>query len=148
MKEFECPKCKTIVTYPDDKDMYAEMVAHIEKCSIAAQPSKTKNIADVLPKEVLNGNIIGMDECLGLPLMVMGMTWRESTFKEETRYLALEIMMDGEKKILNTGAERIIEAFTYVKPEELPLEVIFGKVTTKAGRRVYRIVKPEENVAK
>lgn len=145
MNQFDCPKCQTAVTYPEDGDLYTVMATHIEKCSGAAQPSKTKNIADVLPKEVLNGNIIGMDECLGLPLMVTGMTWRDSTFKEETRYLALEIMMDGEKKILNTGAERIIEAFTYVKPEELPLEVIFGKVTTKAGRRVYRIVKPGEN---
>jgi len=145
MKNFQCPKCNTTINYPDEADLYKEMVAHIEKCSGAAQTPKTKNITDLLPKEVLNGSIVGIDECLGMPLMVTGMAWRESSFKEETRYLSLEILVDGEKKILNTGADRIVEAFTYVKPENLPLEVIFDKLTTKAGHRVYRIVKPGEN---
>lgn len=145
MKLFECPKCKMMVTYPDDGDQYKEMVSHLEKCPGTDQPPKAKNIADVVPKDVLNGNIVAIDECLGIPLHVIGMNWRDSSFKEDSRYLALEILMDGEKRILNTGAERIIQAFTYIKPEDLPLEVILDKLTTKAGRRIYRIVKPGEN---
>jgi len=49
------------------------------------------------------------------------------------------VEIDGEDFLLNTGAERIIQAFRQLRAEDLPVVVCFEKVKTAKGRRIYRI---------
>lgn len=134
-----CSQCGVNVEYDDEKEtLYDVAIRHIPNCTPAVK-APYANLLDKLPHEAKQANIVGVEEVLGKPILVKGFTYRDSTFKEDTEYLSLEVVVDGEDKVLNTGAERIIHAFKYVKLEQLPAYVTFEKVMTKAGRRVYRI---------
>lgn len=141
MKEFACPRCQEKVGYADDANLHEVLVAHAATCPVpaATTPKTPKNVVDLVPKEVLDGNLLSMDDIINTPVLVTAMSWRESSFKEDTNYLQLEIELDGKKSILNTGAERIIRAFEYIKKEDLPMFATFEKVTTRNNRRVYKI---------
>ncbi len=138
--EHLCPKCNLVIEYDDEQEnLYDVALRHITDCKPAEAVARP-NLVDDLPDEAKKADLVSVEDVLGKPILVKGFTFRDSTFKEDTEYLSLEVEVDGEDKVLNTGAERIVHAFKYVKYDQLPAYVTFEKVMTKAGRRVYRIV--------
>lgn len=140
MEQFICPRCGGVIDYnPSEKGAYEVILDHAPACPGRVTKLEVKRIEEVVPKEVLEGNFISIEEVLGKYIMVISIDWKDSTFKEDTQYLSLEIEVDGEPKILNTGAERVLQVFRTVKAELLPLYVCFEKLQLPGGRRVYRI---------
>jgi len=134
-----CPQCGQSIEYDDEKEtLYDVAIRHLPQCN-PAEKAQYENLVDKLPEEAKRADLISVEEVLDKPILVKGFTYRDSTFKEDTEYLSLEVEVDGEDKILNTGAERILHAFKYVLLDQLPAYVTFEKVSTKAGRHVYRI---------
>lgn len=139
MKEYTCPKCKQTMEYDEVEDIFAVISDHLNKCPGAEKQLAYKRITDVVPEDVLKGNIVTMDEILGKDILIKDIAWHESTFREDTEYLSLTIDLDGEEKTLNTGATRVIDVFKYVDMKDLPIYASFEKVTLPGGRRVYRV---------
>lgn len=138
--EHLCPKCNQVIEYDDEKEnLYDVALRHLGDC-IPPEAAAAPNLVDILPDEAKQADLISVEDVLGKPILVKGFTFRDSTFKEDTEYLSLEVEIDGKDKVLNTGAERIVHVFKYVTLDQLPSYVTFEKVVTTAGRRVYRIV--------
>lgn len=136
---WKCGVCGEIVSATEEAELGLAISNHVVTKHSMPPTHEVKRIQDVLPQEVLEGNICSIEDVLDRDILVKDMSWKDSTFKEDTEYLSLVVEVDGEDKILNTGAERIVQAFHYLKLEDLPIYVCFEKVATKAGRRVYRI---------
>lgn len=139
MKEYTCPQCKQTIEYDEEQNIFEVVADHLAKCPAAAKPIQYHRITDVVPEDVLRGNIVTMDEVLGKEILVKGIKWADSTFKEDAEYLSLTIDLDGEEKVLNTGATRVLEVFKHVDENDLPIYSSFEKVTLPGGRRVYRV---------
>lgn len=138
--EHLCPKCNQVIEYDDEtENLYDVALRHIGDCK-PPETALVPNLVDSLPDEALKADLISVEDVLDKPILVKGFAFHDSTFKEDTEYLSLEVEVDGKAKVLNTGAERIVHAFKYVKFDQLPAYVTFEKVVTSAGRRVYRIV--------
>jgi len=139
MSECFCPQCNKKIYYSEEKNLYIVMAEHLTKCPSAHERPAYQRITDVVPEDVLRGNIVTMDEILGKEILIKAIGWQDSTFKEDAEYLSLTIDLDGEEKILNTGATRVIEVFKHVGDNNLPIYASFEKVTLPGGRRVYRV---------
>lgn len=122
--------------YPDEAELTGE--------GQPAAAGKIRAITDVLPDEVIRGNLIPMEEVIGREIVVTNFTLKDSAFAEDQQYLSMEIALDGRPYILNTGAERILSAFRLLEHEDLPVSVTFETAKTVAGRRIYRIKSGEE----
>ncbi len=136
-KSHVCPKCQASISYTEDADLYEVVADHIAHCPGAPLSTKAHRITDVVSPEVMKGNIINIDDILGQEVLVTGITWRESTMKEDAEYLSLTLDMDGVKKVLNTGAERVVAIFRTLLPADLPIYCAFEKIQLPNGRRVY-----------
>jgi len=137
MKHYTCPKCQAVITHEDNADLYEVVAGHFPSCHPAQAAPAIKRITDVLPPEVLKGNLITMDEIIDREVLVTAMAWRESTFKEDAEYLSLTLEIDGEEKALNTGATRVCSVFKVLPAESLPIYVRFSKIVIPGGKRVY-----------
>ena len=138
-EEVACPKCGEVLTFEAPQTMYDAFIDHISKCPQKVPVKVVKRITDVVPEDALKGNLITMDELLGQDILITGMIWRESSFKEDTDYLSLTLELQGEEKVLNTGAERVLQAFRAVPPDSFPFYATFEKIQLPNGRRVYRV---------
>lgn len=139
MSEVTCPQCNQIIHFSEEENLYIVMANHLSTCPSAQEQPVYKRITDVVPEDVLRGNIVTMDEVLGKEILIKAIDWQDSAFKEDAEYLSLTIDLDGEEKILNTGATRVIEVFKHVGEKDLPIYTSFEKVTLPGGRRVYRV---------
>jgi hypothetical protein len=134
-----CTRCGEAIEYDDSVSLYEVALEHASNCKGPSMPREHKKITDVLPPEVFKGNLVTMEEILGLEVLVIDMTWRDSTYQEDAQYLSLTILWENEARILNTGAERVVQVFKQLKHEALPVYVCFEKITLPNGRRVYRV---------
>lgn len=139
MKEYTCPKCKQKVEYDEEQNIAEVVDAHLANCPEAPEATPYHRITDVVPEDILKGNIVTIEEILGKEILVKDISWHDSTFKEDAEYLSLTIDLDGEEKVLNTGATRVVEVFKHVDEKDLPIYVSFEKVTLTGGKRVYRV---------
>lgn len=137
--QIACKFCGAIIVPVDGATIYEAIQDHGATCPGATGGLAGRDIKDFLPPEATEDNLVGMEDVLGKRILVTELTWRDSTFKEDTQYLSLTVQVDGEEHTLNTGAERIVQAFKFLDPSHLPLYVTFEKVVTKANRRVYRL---------
>jgi len=140
MDEFTwtCPVCNEVLATDSWERLGLMLTTHKEKHE-TGQAAAVPWLKDVVPEEVLKGNLVTMDEVIEKVILVKDFSLKDSTFKEDTFYLSLVIEVDGEERILNTGAERIVQAFKQVDKGKLPVYVTFEKVMSSGGRRVYRI---------
>ncbi len=138
-KTHVCPKCLAVITYEEGADLYEVVADHILFCKGAPAVVPHKRITDVVPPEVMTGNIVSIESVLEQELLVTAFDWRDSTFKEDASYLSLTILIEGEEKTVNTGAERVIAVFKSVDPGALPIYCAFEKIQLPNGRRVYRV---------
>lgn len=139
MKEYTCPQCNQTVEYEKEQNIFEVVAGHLAKCPKTAKLTPYHRITDVVPEEVLKGNIVTMEDILGKEILIKALNWQTSTFKEDAEYLSLTIEIDGEEKIVNTGATRVIEVFKHVDENDLPIFASFEKVTLPGGKRVYRV---------
>jgi len=139
MNEFVCPDCHQTIYYGEGENLYIVMANHQKKCPSAQKQPTAHRITEVVPDDVLRGNFVMMDELLGKEILIKAISWQDSTFKEDAEYLSLTIDLNGEERILNTGALRIIDVFRYVNNKDLPMYASFEKVTLPGGRRAYRV---------
>lgn len=139
MFELHCPKCTKVFKGDIWEPVADDYSKHIAAGCVPSAPPQYKNVADVVPEEVLKGNLVSMEDLIGKVLLVKEFVLRESTFKEDTDYLGITVDVDGEEKVVNTGAERVVQVFKALDPLLLPLYVIFEKVILPNGRRVYRV---------
>jgi hypothetical protein len=137
MKSYICPQCHQVVNYDESADPFEQAAKHLETCSGAKLEKRYPRITDVVPPAVMKGNLITIEELLGKEVLITGLDWKESTFKEDTDYLSLTVEVDGEEKVLNTGAQRVVAVFKEVKLEDLPIYAAFDKITLPGGKRVY-----------
>ena len=137
-EKWVCPQCKKEFSYEKPDELSQIIFDHGAKGCVEVL-TKIFNLTEVLPKEVIEGNFLTMDDAIDHLLLVKDFSLKESAFKEDTQYLSLTVEVDGEDYMLNTGAERIVQVFKQLPHEKLPVYVTFEKVMTKAGRRVYRI---------
>lgn len=100
---------------------------------------KVKPITEVVPAEALRPNLITTEEVLGKEIIVTDLTYRDSSFHEDQQYLSLNIILNKQSYILNTGAQRIISAFEFLSKDNLPISMTLEKVKLATGKRVYRI---------
>lgn len=141
-----CQYCEARLEAPTWEELAQVMKGHGETCPGRVKEAKAppegklvRPISEVVPPEALEGTLIGMEEVLEKLLLVKAFKFRESTYKEDSEYLSLTVDLDGEERIVNTGAERVVQVFRYLKPEDLPVFVTFEKALTKQGRRIYRV---------
>ncbi len=134
-----CTRCGKTIEYDDSETLYEVALRHAPSCAGPEPPRVYRKITDVLPPDAFKGNLVSMEEVLGQEVLVIDMSWQESTFKEDAQYLQLTIEWEKEAKILNTGAERVVQVFKQLKHESLPVYVCFEKITLPNGRRVYRM---------
>ena len=139
-----CEACGALLRGTTLKELILAVDEHNLTCPGAKPPPPpgdkvARPITEMVPPEVLRGTLVGMDEVLDKLLLVKDYRFRESAYKEDTEYLSLTVDLDGEERIVNTGAERVVLFFKYLKPEDLPVFVTFEKALTKQGRRVYRV---------
>lgn len=137
-----CPHCEAKLEAPTWDALAKAAQEHEKSCPRLAVPQAgppARNITEVLPPEVLRGNLVTMEDELEKLILVTDFIFRDSTLKEDATYLSLTVEIDGETKVLNTGAERVVQAFRALQHKDLPVYVTFEKVATTAGRRVYRI---------
>lgn len=139
MQTYTCSQCGMDIQYEAGADLFQVAIDHLPKCSGKVATPVHKRITDIVPPDILAGNFITMDELLNQEVLVTGIEWKESTFKEDTDYLTLTIELDKEEKKLNTGAERVVAVFKAVKPEDLPVYCAFEKIQLPNGRRVYHV---------
>lgn len=139
VKIYTCPQCGQTITHDENAEVYQVVIDHLAKCPGTASKPAYKRITDVVPSEVMAGNIISVDSILDREVLVTYITWKESTFKEDADYLSLTVLIDGEEKQLNTGAERVVQVFKAVDPAALPIYCAFEKIQLPNGRRVYRV---------
>lgn len=139
MYQLKCETCGKVIEGEQWELVAHDLVEHAKTCQAKPVTAKVKTISDVVPKEALEGNLTTIEELLGKLVLVTGMTLQESSFKEDTNYLSLTIEVDGEEKVLNTGAARVLSAFQALDPEQLPIYATFEKVAIPGGRRVYRV---------
>lgn len=139
MVQLTCSLCKKVFTGEEWELVALELAEHAKGCAGQAAPIPIKHISDVVPKEALEGNFTTIDEILGKLVLVKDFTFKESTFKEDTHYLSMTLEVDGEEKILNTGATRVTSAFQALDPALLPIYATFEKIILAGGRRVYRV---------
>jgi len=138
-KIYTCPVCHQDINYDENDNLLEVAVAHVPKCPKLVSSTPHKRITDVVPPEVFKGNFISMDELLDQEVLVKGMDWQASSFKEDAEYLTLTVEVDGEERKLATGAGRVMEVFRAVKITDLPIYCAFEKIQLPNGRRVYRV---------
>jgi len=124
---------------PTPEELMRQVKEHDLECGEEKPKAMAPRIEDLVPEEVIRGNLITMEDVLDRDILVKAMTFKDSAYQEDAQYLSLTVEVDGEEFILNTGAERVIQAFRHLKAEDLPVVVCFEKVKTSKGRRVYRI---------
>jgi len=134
-----CPRCGTRMVARTLEELRQQVKEHAEECREEIPKAMAPRLEELVPEEVIKGNLITMEDVLDRDILVKAMTFRESAYKEDAEYLSLTVEVDGEEYILNTGAERVIQAFRHLKAEDLPVVVCFEKVKTAKGRRIYRI---------
>jgi len=133
-----CPHCETRVTVKENQDYAPTIGEHLATCP--KRPKQTiPNITDIVDRETLEGNVILMDDIIDQRILVKDFSLKDLSFKEDTLSLSLQIELDGEDYMLNTGAERVVQVFKTIAHDQLPFYLTFEKVHTSAGRRVYRI---------
>jgi len=121
------------------EDLQRAVAAHEKKCTEGGVLGRPRRISEVLPPEVLSGNLLTIEEVLEKDLLVVDFTFKESTFREDAEYLSLKVELEDEEFTINTGATRVVQVFRQIKKEDLPLWVTFEKVILPGGRRVYRV---------
>jgi len=139
MYSVNCGKCGIRIVASTPEELMRQVKEHDVVCGGGKGEVSVPRIEDLVPEEVLRGNIITMEDVLDRDILVKHMTFRNSAYQEDAQYLSLVVEIDGEDFILNTGAERIIQAFRHLRAEDLPVVVCFEKVKTAKGRRIYRI---------
>lgn len=138
-QKYTCTKCGEIVEYPDGEDLFEVALSHGATCQARQTPPVKRRLADVVPESAIKGNLVTIDDILGKEVLVVDLTWRDSSFKEDQEYLSLTIQVDGEEKTLNTGATQVLGAFKALDTANLPVYAVFEKVTRPDGKRVYRV---------
>jgi hypothetical protein len=139
MLKTTCSQCNETIEYNETDDLYAVIAGHLAACKGAGQKPPRPRLSEVVPEEAIKGNLVTIDDILDKLVLVKGLTWRDSSFKEDQEYLSLIIDLDGEEKTLNTGATQVLGAFKALKAEDLPVYALFEKVARPDGKRVYRV---------
>jgi len=137
--KWECPNCHVTLQAPTSEELSQKQERHSASCRRAPPHPQARRIEDIVPREILNGNLMTIEEVLGKDVLVTGFRFKESGFKEDSQYLSLEVKVGDEEGVINTGAQRIIPAFRQLSPADLPVLVTFEKITSKGGKRGYRI---------
>lgn len=138
-KIYICPDCHKELPIKDSQTLDEVALEHLNECPFVVQRPTSKRITDVVPPEVLAGNIITIEEILGAEVLVTNIDWHESTFREGEEYLELTLFIGEEERKLNTGATRVVEVFRAVNLKDLPFYCSFEKVQIPGGKRVYRV---------
>lgn len=138
-KIYICPDCHKELPIKGSQTLDEVALEHLNECPFVVQRPTNKRITDVVPPEVLAGNIITIEEILGAEVLVTNIDWHESTFKEGGEYIELTLNIGGEERKLNTGATRVVEVFRAVDLKDLPFYCSFEKVQLPGGKRVYRV---------
>lgn len=136
---YTCPQCRQVVTYNEQDDVFVVVSNHLLQCPGKPPTPGYKRITEIVPPEIMKGNLIAIDDILEKEVLVTGMDWHSSSFKEDEEYLSLTVTVDGEEKILNTGAGQVVAVFRSVNPENLPVYCSFEKVQLPTGRRVFKV---------
>ena len=136
---YVCPKCGKTIEYGNDVDLFEVAMKHLPTCSPTAKAPAHQRITDVVPQDALQGNLVNMDDILDQEVLITDMSWHDSTYKEDDVYLSLTLVIEGEEKVLNTGAARVVQAFRAVPQEALPIYAAFERIQLPNGRRVYHV---------
>lgn len=137
LKIYICPDCHKELTIKTNQTLDEVALEHLSECPFVVSRPTAKRITDIVPPEVLAGNIVSIEEILGAEILVTNINWHESTFREGEEYLELTLNIAGEERKLNTGATRVVEVFRAVNLMDLPFYCSFEKVQIPGGKRVY-----------
>ncbi|KMQ70332.1 hypothetical protein [Chryseobacterium koreense] len=82
----------------------------------------------IKPKEsAFIGKKIDMEDILNLEVIVIGFEIKDSTKKANTKYLTLQIEVDGNKRVVFTGSKNLMDLISQIPKDKFPFKTIIKK---------------------
>ena len=82
----------------------------------------------ITPKNTqFKGKKIDMDDIINIEIIVHGFEIKDSTKKNGTKYLTLQIEKDNTKRVVFTGSKNLMDLISQVSKKQLPFKTTIVK---------------------
>lgn len=73
-------------------------------------------------KRPFEGKKVNINDLVGKPITILDFEIRDSKKKADTKYVRMQISLDGTKLYVNTGSKYLMEILSQITVEDLPIE--------------------------